>query len=385
MELEVLPAAKGDCLLLHSHEAGSPRLILIDGGPSGVYGQTLRPRLLAIRDARIAQGEIGPDDPLVIDLVLISHVDDDHINGIKALLTDIKDRNAPFKILRIWHNGFDSLAGLTEGAGLVPEPGTVTASLAAEQPPSFTGPNADVERDLWKVLASIGQGVDVLKLAQSLKIPVNPEFGGNVILAGATPIDVHGLRVTVLGPRKPELEALRAKFRTWLEKGAQPASLTADFSDDSVPNLSSIVLLVETGYKRLLLTGDARGDKIQAAAGELGLLDADGRLPLTIHKVPHHGSDRNVDTSYFAMFPARRFIFSGNGEHGNPERKTLSFLAEALDGAAATVQLTYAPAIIDAGREAEWRKHHATPFDHPSQGLVAFFAAQPNLRVIASA
>ena len=40
----------------------------------------------------------------------------------------------------------------------------------------------------------------------------------------------------------------------------------AAYDDDSVPNLSSIVVLAESGEaadrKRILFTGDARGDKI---------------------------------------------------------------------------------------------------------------------------
>lgn len=110
MELEVLPAAKGDCLLLHHEENGHKRLILIDGGPAGVYKQSLKPRLLELRKERIAEGAIGKSDPLVIDLIIVSHIDDDHINGIEALFDDIAAQGGThkpdFRVDRLWHNSF---------------------------------------------------------------------------------------------------------------------------------------------------------------------------------------------------------------------------------------------------------------------------------------
>ena len=47
--LEALQAKHGDALLLHW---GDERLIVIDGGPSGVFDETLGPRLEAIRTER---------------------------------------------------------------------------------------------------------------------------------------------------------------------------------------------------------------------------------------------------------------------------------------------------------------------------------------------
>ena len=63
----------------------SPCLILVDGGPGGTYQDHLRPRLMELRDER------GLDHftPLVIDLVIVSHVDDDHINGILDLFREM--------------------------------------------------------------------------------------------------------------------------------------------------------------------------------------------------------------------------------------------------------------------------------------------------------
>ena len=50
--LDVRRARKGDCLLLHYGSKDEPGLVMIDGGPSGVYGPHLKPRLEQIRKAR---------------------------------------------------------------------------------------------------------------------------------------------------------------------------------------------------------------------------------------------------------------------------------------------------------------------------------------------
>ena len=93
-------------------------------------------------------------------------------------------------------------------------------------------------------------------------------------------------------------------------------------------------MLAEVGKKRILFTGDARGDKVLAGLELAGLLKADGKstMHVDIFKVPHHGSDRNVDPIFFRRITADHYVFSGNGEHGNPERETLQmFLDERGD------------------------------------------------------
>ena len=53
--LDVLRARKGDCLMLHYGSQDEPRLIMIDGGPRGVYEPHLKPRLEEIKKARAAE------------------------------------------------------------------------------------------------------------------------------------------------------------------------------------------------------------------------------------------------------------------------------------------------------------------------------------------
>jgi hypothetical protein len=143
------------------------------------------------------------------------------------------------------------------------------------------------------------------------------------------------------------------------DKAKGTAGLLAAFTDSSVANLSSLVVLAEVGKKRILLTGDARGDKVLEGLELAGLLKADGKstMHVDVFKVPHHGSDRNADPILFRRVTADHYVFSGDGEHGNPERATLQMLLdERGEDDDYTIHLTYPIDEIDVGRKADWEK-----------------------------
>ena len=79
----------------------------------------------------------------------------------------------------------------------------------------------------------------------------------------------------------------------------------------------------------MLLTGDARGDQILAGLELTGLLKPHQSMHVDVLKMPHHGSDRNMDRAFLERVTADHYVFSGNGQHGNPERATLEMLLAA--------------------------------------------------------
>jgi hypothetical protein len=107
----------------------------------------------------------------------------------------------------------------------------------------------------------------------------------------------------------------------------------------------------------MLLTGDARGDKILQGMELTGLIKKGGNTHVDILKVPHHGSDNNMETIFFERLPAEHYVFSGDGEHGNPERATLEMLLKARGvDADYKIHLTYPVPDIDKERKADWEK-----------------------------
>lgn len=358
LSFDLRRARKGDCSILHFGTPDEPGLILTDGGPSQVWKPQLKPRLARIREAR----DIESDQPLPVDLMMVSHIDDDHINGILELMGELvtaadAGEPLPLKIRQLWHNTFDDIIGDTPKELLA----SVTAAYGA------AGLSGELDSEGFaaataQVLASVEQGIHLRDDARRLNLPVNKAFDGKLVKADAKTKAVDmgkGLKMTVVGPMRQELLDLQEDHDAFLKKSRTekkaPASLAA-FVDDSVANLSSIVVLAEAKNKRIFLTGDARGDKIMEGLELVGLLPKNGNMHIDILKVPHHGSDRNMETIFFERVKANHYVFSGNGENGNPERKTLEMLLDARGNDDFAIHLTYPVPEIDIGRKAEWNK-----------------------------
>lgn len=362
--LDILRARKGDCLLLHFGSKKEPGLVLIDGGPGDVYKPHLRPRLEAVRAAR----KLGAEDPLSLDVLLVSHVDDDHIHGILDLTAEMlkaKQRQAPplVQASSFWHNSFEDIIGGPPNA--LTEKVTAqfgAASTSGELPPdAWVDSNEDdvVVRSSLKVLASIAQGARLRGDAEKLGYPRNPQHKGKLIMAAQKQVAVaEGLTFHVAGPMQPELLALQKEHQEWLrtQKDAKAEEALSAYVDKSVPNLSSIVLLAECGGKKMLLTGDARGDKILEGLESTRVIQPGASLTVDILKVPHHGSANNVEAAFFERIKATHYVFSGDGEHGNPERETMEMLFDARGGEPFTVHLTYPIDQLDAARKSDWEK-----------------------------
>ncbi|MEA2985252.1 MAG: hypothetical protein QOD94_1506 [Alphaproteobacteria bacterium] len=372
--LDVRRARKGDCLLLHYGSKDKPGLVMIDGGPKGVYGPHLKPRLEDIKKKRVKGNE-----PLQVDLLMVSHVDDDHIQGILELTKELReamDEKSPqlVQILSLWHNSFDNIIdgkGDELTASVKSQFGAASVSGSGELSEEKKGEveeesseEPEVVSSSLKVLASIAQGAQLRVDADKLELPLNEEFGGKLIIAeeDAEAVDMGlGLTFKVVGPMLPEIEALRKKHNEWLKKlkaeGKKPSEVLAAYVDQSVPNLSSLVLLAEVDGKTMLLTGDARGDKILEGLEQTGLIEKDGKLHVDLLKVPHHGSANNLANDFFERIIAKHYVFSGDGEHGNPERESLEMLLKARgDDGDFTIHLTYPIAEIDVERKKDWEK-----------------------------
>ena len=138
----------------------------------------------------------------------------------------------------------------------------------------------------------------------------------------------------MVGPMHDELAVLQKEHDKWLKANKDKIGVEttlAAFVDKSFTNLSSIVVLAEAEGKRMLLTGDARGDKVLGGLEMAGLLTTSGdTMHVDVLKVPHHGSaNNNIETIFFRRVTADHYVFSGDGEHGNPERETIEMLFEA--------------------------------------------------------
>jgi hypothetical protein len=369
LSVEVIRAGKGDCLILHYGTADNPRLALIDGGPKSSYAPYLRPRLQQIRDAR----NLSKSEPLPVDLLMISHVDNDHMHGFLDLTRELIEaqmtQQPPFvHVQSLWHNSFENIIGVpikgvadvfdTEiGVGLlegdrVAKPDLRTMSLSEK----------DISANL-QVVTSIHQNAQLRTDARQLNLLVNGEFDGALIMAVAKgkPINFgSGLRFTVIGPLPAEVKQFQQKHQAWLKqsksKDLMPTELFSLYLDTSILNLSSIVVLVEVNKKRILLTGDASGEAILQGLEFVGLVKKGRKIHVDVLKVPNHGSSEHLYYEFFERVTADHYVISGNGEHGYPDRDSFDMIMRAREGAKYTIHLTYPVPEIDANRKLDWEK-----------------------------
>lgn len=377
--LEAVPARYGDCLLLHYGTADAPGLSLIDGGPDQVWKPFLEKRLAAIQKRR--------GDGFQIDLLMVSHIDDDHVLGVGEFTSAWRNAKTagekwPYPVKQAWFNSFERISN-AKNLGAVTA--SVTASTGAAtlhdvdlDRPEIKNPNKDEARAGLKVLASVNNGSKVRKDLEALRVPINRGFDGDLVRPGGGPEIPFKLgpelTLHVAAPLPKQLEKLQLMFARKLE----PEEALAAYTDGSVPNLSSIAAIARYKGKTMLLTGDARGDYlIEGLKGE-GLLAEGGTLHVDILKMPHHGSDRNVDPSFFTIITADHYVASADGTFGNPDRPTLEMLIDQRGKAAEyVIHLTYPLAQIDARRKEIWEKKSGNrAWDPARDDLAALFAAK---------
>lgn len=319
--LEALNAQHGDALLLHYGSKASPQVMLIDGGPMTVYKNALRPRLKELAKAR------GVDQLMLAD-VLVTHLDSDHIRGVVDLVTDIQSNSdAPADCTSFWFNTFDDAM-----TALPPETTALVKNVSTSMPASVDA-----------VIASIPEGQLLRNIVRALHAKINGG-GGQLLVADGAGVELPlaaGLKATLVCPDKAHLRKLA---ETWKKKAEPNDATTQAYLDQSVYNLSSLVIVVEAQgaarrSARMLLTGDARGDHVIAGLTNAGFMKKGKPVHFDLLKVGHHGSDRDFDAAFFTTVTATHYVISANGRDDNPSINVLEWIAQGA-GAAYTVHLT---------------------------------------------
>lgn len=308
-KLHAVQAAFGDCLLLEYGDAAQPRFVLIDGGPIRTYQTHLKP---AVQRLITQRGQL--------ELAVLSHVDNDHVVGLLDLFSDLQMRaqagQRHLAVKALWHNAFSQTIGRELDESILRD----VPDLSAWAP--------DLADPLDVVARGIAEGDHLQRGATALGVPINPGFANGVVVTGAGPAQsLDGLDIKIVGPSTKALEKLRKQWQAWLER--QRDRDLAPGRDQSVPNLSSIMLLAESAGARALLAGDGRGDEIVDGLRASGSWQTGDTFQVDLLKLPHHGSARNATPEFFRTIRADRYLICADGTNGNPDPPTLEWLLAA--------------------------------------------------------
>ncbi len=311
MRIEMMAARHGDCLLVQYGNRRRTRRVLIDGGPIGAY------------DALQARIDALPDGDRRLELVVLTHVDGDHIEGLVRLLATPKPW--PFVVKDVWFNGWRHL---DPSHGL----------LGARQGEFFSALlSRRLEPEAW-----------------------NGAFQGRaIVVRDDQPLPqctlADGLVLTLLSPTPAKLETMRKAWKKELGGSIEPGDLDAAWEllgkqkrflpgqgllgstpeldrllakqsrpDTAAANGASIALLAEFGRKSCLLLADAQPDAVTSSLRRLLKHRGLERLRVDACKVSHHGSKGNTNDELMSLIESPRFLFSTNGaQFGHPDREAV--------------------------------------------------------------
>ena len=93
-------------------------------------------------------------------------------------------------------------------------------------------------------------------------------------------------------------------------------------------------------------------------------------------------ASNNVEHDFFERITADHYVFSGNGEHGNPERETLEMLFAARGNDDYTIHLTYPLDEMDVERKEHWESHQDEPWSDTTHSLAALLADNDQVVIV---
>lgn len=259
MNIEFLQAGIGDSVWITHNKSN----IVIDGGK----------RASAIKER---YKQVPKDENL--DLLIVTHVDSDHIAGIIALVDKMRQQGELNRLKQVWFN-FPKKEESDEYS--VAEGNYLSTGLCKVEGLCWCNNTSDL----------IGHDVVIGDIHLHVLAPdhnVSEEYN----------------------PKAPE--ELGAESADWdVELKTLIENADDDDLDTGGPNSQSIVIVVECEGKRVLLPGDCTPNELLVALKAYNSVNG-APLKLDLMKLPHHGSVRNITKDIMSEVACSNFVISTN-------------------------------------------------------------------------
>lgn len=338
VEIIMFPAKSGDCILLHFIKENFH--ILIDGGYVSTYEEYLKPYLMKLSESDAK-----------LDLVIVTHIDRDHINGIKKLLEENGNSKCPniIEIGEVWFNSFRNIFKVPEKkeGGLSFSERGILNNMAANN-------NESISDNIENISFRDGNCLADLLIKNEYAWNISCQ---KVIACDDTPkVSFGNIDISILNPSKEDLNTLADVWMKDISRQCKKvivcnnhlfdrafegyfiddmeysvekekisyssdtmidwkiaAELDDDHPDKSVSNQSSIVVMIEYDGKTYLFTGDCPITKIK------------WKLPtkITLVKLPHHGSGKSNEKEFIRTRKVDYYLISTDGSHNHPSKSII--------------------------------------------------------------
>ena len=337
-----IPVDNGDCHFIRLIDGEDQYVIMVDCGSFNNPVQTY----------------IESECRKHIDILVITHIDDDHIKGVITMLNKYKDDDV-FQIDKIWFNSYQS-TGEEETRKLTPEETEVILRL-----------KSDLKHKLKPYTGEISTNQSMTLAETILSVPKYEKAWNLRAITTSTPVQRLGRwgKISFVSPSPERLKDLMKDYAKWiyehlyrklganekyegsenifeilvryadvnkhiLSEGQVSAAETLteyllrekskpSRLDDSPTNGSSIAFVWKKGRHRILMLGDAWADEVTR-----GLLKAfsKGRYPLLFDfvKVSHHASAANTTSTLLDHIESMDWFISGYTNSKKEHLKTVS-------------------------------------------------------------
>ena len=346
IQIDMFEAGNGDSFLVKCMGRNNTNM-LIDFGYSSTYKKHVEKHLKYMAD----QNE-------ELDLVVVTHIDQDHISGGIRFFEDNGPADLPqvIGVKEIWHNSYRHLEMIETTKPLTEKEKTyiINNSIVVEQ-----------NRDGGTKDTSGKQGS---RLAANLSYhgyKWNTYFSGQAVSYQKEPIKLNDeVKITIVTPTSNELEKLKKVWKRELKIKFPTVELNGDaIFDDAIEcislmkrprhiqnlikdtsttynlerlacisfpedideiNASSITCIVEFNDKKMLFLGDSIPSIVEAQLREI--FD-ETKFPIHFDaiKVAHHGSAKNINNELLDIIDSEHYFISTNGNiYGHPDIETIA-------------------------------------------------------------
>lgn len=332
LKIRMLKAGNGDCITI----ATESTFILIDGGTAQSF-ENWKEQVI--------------DKTKTINCLIITHIDNDHVNGIIKLLQHEK---CP-EIQNILFNGAEQIFGkMNEDSATSYSADRKLHALACE----LKVPEGNIR-------IGYSEGTSLSYSISTRKLKCNEIVSGEVLYREKLNCFNFGqLKFTTIGPDKSSLDTLIESWKYQLKSklikpkiinkiyydafelfasSLNPPTINHPISnitshtieslasepfveDTSPTNKTSLCFLIEHGDKRVLCLGDCYPSTVISWLDTCKIQ----KLKVDAVKISHHGSKNSTSMELLDRLDSPIYMISTNGKsHGHPNLETLARVAKA--------------------------------------------------------
>lgn len=347
IEFKFFKAGHGDSILVSTYEMIKENdkikkkyktHILIDGGEEGTYADEIEDKLENIDK---------------LDLLVLTHIDSDHIGGIIEMFEEDEDNFE--KVDNIWFNDSsikiavkNGQIGYGQGNNL--EKLVKNTSITHNKNVFFNKGCSKEEREYF-----LGSDIKLTLLSpmkeilekQVEKWNKKTKYRGGSGLTGKSCIDNRDIVEVVKSFQKETLNKLETET-------------LAVATNTSLANSTSIAFILEYNQKQFLFLGDADIKTINQSLIDLGF-SSENRIKVGFVKLSHHGSKKNINKEFLDLVDTSKFIILTDcSKYAHPDKETLSLIAtyDRLNRQTVELIFNYQKLIRDKLSEDEEKKHN---------------------------